>query len=149
MYDFLSEYYLVIKSLHIISIICWMAGIFYLPRLFCYHAQVDSQSESAQLFKTMERRLLKIIINPAMIASFIFGISLMMVPGMLASPVGWLHVKLMLVMIMVGFHGFLVYCLRRFKEDNYPYSSNTFRLLNEVPPFVMIFIIFLVVIKPF
>ncbi len=149
MYDLLSEYYLFLKAMHIISVISWMAAIFYLPRLFVYHAQVATESESAQQFIIMENRLVRIIMTPAMIATFVFGGLLFMVPGMLEAPAGWLHMKLLLVILLAGMHGFFIRCMNKFAHGIYPYTSKTFRLFNEVPPIIMMIIVFLVVFKPF
>jgi putative membrane protein len=148
MYDLLSENYFLLKSLHLISVIFWMAAMFYLPRLFVYHAESEPGSEVAQKFIIMEGRLARIIMTPAMVASFVFGILLAMVPGMLEPPVGWLHIKLLLVLCLAGFHGFLIHCTKQFAHGRYPYSARTFRYLNELPPIIMIMIIFLVVFKP-
>ena len=148
-FDFLSENYLIIKSLHIIFVICWMAGLFYLPRLLAYHVAVKPDSEMAATFTLMEHRLIRIIITPAMLATFFFGIGLMMVPGMMASPVGWLHLKIILVTLLAGYNGYMIFCHKQCCQGIYRHSSKVFRMLNEIPPLVMVLIIFLVVIKPF
>ncbi len=147
--EVISQYYLIIKSLHIVFVICWMAALFYLPRLFCYHADHKVGSESSEMLKVMEKKLARIIMNPAMIMTFVFGILLLMIPGMFSPPMGWIHLKLLLVLIMSGFHGYMMVCLKRFSRDERPHSSKAFRMLNEIPPVLMIFIVFLVVIKPF
>ena len=149
LFDFLGEHYLVIKSLHIIFVICWMAGLFYLPRLLAYHVVVSPESEMASTFTTMEQRLIRIIITPAMLATFFFGIGLVMVPGMMSAPFGWLHVKILLVLLLAAYNGYMILCHKECARGIYRHSSKTFRLLNEVPPIVMVLIIFLVVIKPF
>jgi putative membrane protein len=149
MYEMLSEYYFLLKSLHLIAVICWMAALFYMPRLFVYHADAAPDSELAATLMVMEKRLMRIIMTPAMVATFIFGGLLVMVPGMIEPPAGWLHAKLTLVLILAGFHGFLVRCVKQFAHGHYAYSSKAFRYLNELPPIIMIFIIFLVVFKPF
>jgi len=149
MSDFLTEYYLVIKSLHIIFVISWMAGMFYLPRLFVYHADAEIGSELSETFKIMERRLLKIIINPALVLTLLTGVALLSVPGILTHPLGWIHLKLFLVFILLGYHGFLSKTVRVFKDDLNTKGNRFYRFLNEVPPLIMIAIVFLVVIKPF
>lgn len=146
----LADYYLWIKALHIISVISWMAGLFYLPRLFAYHALSEKGSVQSETFKTMERRLLKIIINPAMIASFFFGILLLITPGIIDwSAAGWMHLKLVLVFGMAGFHGFLVKCFKTFEADQNTRTDKFYRVLNEVAPVLMIAIVILAVVKPF
>ncbi|MGI4851142.1 MAG: protoporphyrinogen oxidase HemJ [Janthinobacterium lividum] len=149
MADFFSSYYLVLKSFHIIFVVCWMAALFYLPRLFAYHARVDPQSESSELFKIMERRLVRIIMTPSMLGTWIFGLCLLCVPGMLSSPFGWFHVKLLLVLIMTAFHGIAVKWMKDFSVGKNTKSETFYRAINEVPTLAFIFIVFLVVIKPF
>ena len=149
MNDFFVSYYLILKSIHIIFVVCWMAGLFYLPRLFAYHARVDPYSESSALFKIMEKRLMRIIMTPSMLGTWIFGLSLLCVPGILSSPLGWLHVKLFLVLIMTGFHGISVKWMKDFAQNKNQHSETFYRTINEVPTLMFIFIIFLVVIKPF
>ena len=147
--DLLAEYYFLLKALHIISVISWMAGLLYLPRLFAYHTTVASTSEASKLFKVMEKRLLKIIMNPAMIATFITGFSLLFVPGMLEKPNAWIHAKLFLVFGLAGAHGFMAKTQKVFGKDKNIRSHNFYRIFNEVPAVIMIFIVFLVVFKSF
>lgn len=147
--DFLAEYYQLLRALHFIALISWMAAIFYLPRLFVYHSRALIGGEHSEALKIMEHKLARVIMTPAMISTFIFGLALAMVPGVLAPPSGWFHAKLVCVLLMAGFHGFLVKSMRRFKQDERPYSEKTFRFLNEVPTVLMILIIILVVFKPF
>ena len=149
MVDLFASYYLILKSLHIIFVVCWMAALFYLPRLFVYHARVDPQSESSALFKIMEKRLVRIIMTPSMLGTWIFGLSLLSVPGMLSLPLGWLHVKLLLVLGLTAFHGIAVKWMKDFAQDNNTRSETFYRVMNEVPTLTFIFIVFLVVIKPF
>ncbi|MBN66133.1 MAG: TIGR00701 family protein [Rickettsiales bacterium] len=139
--------YLVLKSLHLISLIAWMAGMLYLPRLYVYHTQVEAGSETSQWLKIMERRLLRYIMNPAMIATWVFGVWLMIEINALQQ--GWMHGKLLLVVLMSGVHGMLSAQRRKFEADENTKSTRYFRILNEVPTVLMIAIIFLVVIKPF
>jgi putative membrane protein len=136
--------YLVIKSLHIISFICWMCGIFYLPRLFVYHSKVNPKSESDKIFKIMEKKLLKIIMNPAMIATFIFGFWLIFMIGFQK----WLHLKILLVLILAGFHGFLAKCRKDFEKSQNKHSEKFYRIINEIPTLLMVAIVFLAVLKP-
>jgi protoporphyrinogen IX oxidase len=141
----IQDYYLSVKALHIIAMTAWMAGLFYLPRLFAYHTDVRPDSEAAKLFIVMERRLLKIIMNPALILTFVFG-------GLLAMTwtgrENWLIAKLVLVLLLAGFHGFLSHCRRALAENRNRYSSQFYRMINEVPTLLLIGIIFLVVLKP-
>lgn len=139
--------YLVFKSLHIISVISWMAGMLYLPRLYAYHAGVDPKSEASQIFKTMERRLLRIIVNPAMILTFIFGAVLVVQADAMSQ--GWFHGKLTLVLVLAGVHGWLAKMRKTFERDENTRSPKFYKILNEVPAVLMIFIVFLAVLKPF
>jgi putative membrane protein len=139
--------YEIIKSLHIISVISWMVGLLYLPRLFVYHADVQTGSVQAETFKVMERRLLKAIMTPAMIASFIFGLwMLALYPGLLSEP--WFHVKLAAVLLMAGVHGKFSKMRRLFENDEKPLSSKAYRIWNEVPTILMIIIVVMAVAKP-
>ncbi len=147
--DYLTGYYLWIKALHIIFVMSWMAGMLYLPRLYVYHAQSKPGSELSETLKIMERRLLRGIINPAMIASFIFGGLLLMVPGVLVSPLGWLHVKLLFVLLLSAYHGFLARWRKDFERDQNQRSHTFYRMINEIPAVFMIIIVIMVVIKPF
>lgn len=141
------DYYSVVKSLHIIAIIAWMAGMLYLPRLFVYHAASAPGSEASEMLKVMERRLLRYIINPAMIASYVFGI--MLIIELDAMKQGWLHAKLTLVVALTVVHHLLARYRKAFERDENKKSQKFFRLLNEAPTMIMIFIVFLVVLKPF
>lgn len=139
--------YLWLKSLHIIAVIAWMAGMLYLPRLFVYHAGVPAHSPQSETFKIMERRLLKAIMNPAMIATWGFGIWLAVEGGWFKA--GWLHGKLALVLLLSGLHGYLSASVRRFANDQNTKSPRFYRFLNEVPTILLILIVLLVVLKPF
>ena len=139
--------YPTLKSLHLIALISWMAGMLYLPRLFVYHADTPKGSLQSETFKVMERRLLRAIMNPAMIATWIFGLWLAWEIG--AFRQGWLHAKLALVLAMSGLHGFMAATIRRFAEDRNTRSSRFYRALNEGPTLAMIAIVLLVVFKPF
>ncbi len=139
--------YLWIKSLHIIAVIAWMAGMLYLPRLFVYHCEAEPGSKQSETFKVMERRLLKAIMLPAMIATWIFGLWLAFEAGFFKS--GWLHAKLALVLILSGIHGWLSRLARDFAHDRNRHSQKFYRYLNEVPTVLMILIVLVVVLKPF
>lgn len=147
MADFVTEYYLFIKALHIIAVISWLAGMLYLPRLFVYHADKAAGSESSEMLKVMEHRLLRYIINPAMIMTFIFGGMLLFIPGIFTF--GWLHIKLTLVFFLAGFHGMCSRWRKDFAADRNTKSAKFFRIANEVPTLIMIVIVLLAVTKPF
>ena len=136
-----------IKALHIIAVISWMAGMLYLPRLFVYHCEAEIGSKQSETFKVMERRLLKAIINPAMIVTWLAGIYLAWAGHWYLS--GWLHLKFLLVLVLSGVHGFFVRCVKAFAADRNPYSQKFYRIINEVPTVLMIVIVLLVVVKPF
>ena len=139
--------YLWIKAFHIIAVISWMAGMLYLPRLFVYHCEAEVGSKQSETFKVMERRLLKAIINPAMIATWIFGLWLVWLGGW--EKAGWFHAKFALVIILSGLHGWLVRLWRAFAEDKNRHSQKFYRIINEVPAVLMVCIVLLVVLKPF
>ena len=139
--------YDVIKALHLISVMSWMAGLLYLPRLFVYHAETTVGSVRAETFKVMERRLLKAIMNPAMIASFAFGIwMIVLAPGLLYEP--WMHVKILCVLLMAGCHGVFSKMRRRLENDEPPRPPRAYRIWNEVPTVLMVIIVFMAVVKP-
>ena len=139
--------YDVIKALHLISVMSWMAGLLYLPRLFVYHAETTVGSVRAETFKVMERRLLKAIMNPAMIASFAFGIwMIVLAPGLLYEP--WMHVKILCVLLMAGCHGVFSKMRRRLENDEPPRRPRAYRMWNEVPTVLMVIIVFMAVVKP-
>ncbi|HEY2186225.1 MAG TPA: protoporphyrinogen oxidase HemJ [Xanthobacteraceae bacterium] len=136
-----------IKAFHIVAVISWMAGMLYLPRLLVYHCAALPGSEQSETFKLMERRLLKIIINPAMIATWILGLWLAWSGGFFSA--AWLHLKLLLVLVLSGMHGFLVHWVRDFASDRDRHSEKFYRAINEVPTVLMIGIVILAVVKPF
>jgi protoporphyrinogen IX oxidase len=144
---FWSSAYPWIKAFHVISVIAWMAGMLYLPRLFVYHCQVPVGSPQSELFKVMERRLLRRIVNPAMIATWVFGLLLAWQGGFFAAP--WLHAKLTLVILMSAMHGYYAGAVRRFAQDRNTLSERTWRVLNEVPAVLVVGIVLLVILKPF
>lgn len=139
--------YLWIKALHVISVIAWMAGMLYLPRLFVYHAEAEAGSRQSETFKVMERRLLRGIINPAMIMAFLTGAYLAIEAGWFRD--GWFHAKFTLVVLMTAVHGFLSRWRRQFERDQNRHSARFYRLINEVPTVLMIGIVTLVIVKPF
>lgn len=136
-----------IKALHVIAVISWMAGMLYLPRLFVYHADAVSGSEKSETFKVMERRLLRAIINPAMIVTWAAGLWLAW--HGFAFQGGWLHAKLALVLMLSGVHGYLSAAVRKFAEDRNEKPARHWRIINEVPTLLMIAIVVLVIVKPF
>jgi putative membrane protein len=135
------------KAGHVIAIIAWMAGMLYLPRLFVYHVDAEQGSVQSETFKVMERRLLRAIINPAMIVSWVLGLWLMWRGGWYAQ--GWLHGKLALVLLLSGAHGYLSAATRAFAEDRNTKPARHWRIVNEVPTILMIGIVVLVIVKPF
>jgi len=139
--------YLWIKALHVIAIIAWMAGMLYLPRLFVYHCDTRKGSPQSETFKVMERRLLKAIMNPAMIATWIFGLWLAIEGSWFRS--GWLHGKLALVIAMSGVHGFYARWVKDFAADRNVRPARFYRIWNEVPTVLLIGIVILVIVKPF
>ena len=141
------ETYLWIKALHVIAVIAWMAGILYLPRLFVYHAMQVPGSEISETFKVMERRLLRYIMNPAMIISFLFGGWLIVInPAVLEE--SWLQYKIIALVIMTGVHASLSRWRRFFAIDRNTFSPRFFKIINEVPTILMIAIVMLAVVKP-
>lgn len=139
--------YLWVKSFHIIFVITWMAGLFYLPRLYAYHAEVKVGSNTSELFKVMERKLLKIIINPSMILSYFFGVWLIYLTSPFAF--GWIYLKLLFILVLTLFHVQLAKHLNNFKEDKNVKSGKYFRMINEIPSVCLIVIVIMVVLKPF
>lgn len=150
MTDFILTHYLWIKSLHVIAVIAWMAGMLYLPRLFVYHADAPKDGELSETLKIMEHRLLRYIINPAMIATFLFG-GLMLWANWegLMLGAGWMHAKLLLVFLLAGVHGMLAKYRKIFARDENTHPAKFYRILNEGPTVLMIVIVILVIVKPF
>jgi putative membrane protein len=143
----LLPYYDWLKAGHVIFVIFWMAGLFMLPRYLAYHCETPVGSAESEVWKTREARLLRIILNPAMIVAWIFGLLLAAAGDWFAQP--WLHAKLLLVVLLSGFHGFLAGQARKFARDAGLRNGRTWRLLNEIPSFAAIAIVILVVVKPF
>ena len=146
---FLTALYPWTKALHVISMIAWMAGMFYLPRLFVYHCEAMPGSAESERFKVMERRLLKQIINPAMIATWSFGVLLVLTPGIISWSAGWWQVKLAMVLLMSGFHGAMSRWRRDFLEDRNRRPQRFYRIANEVPTLLVIVIVMMVIVRPF
>ena len=140
--------YLLFKSLHLIAVISWMAGLLYLPRIFVYHAETSNNEDKNNTFKTMERRLFLFIMNPSMILSWIFGLLLLHSIGLDALKEFWLVVKFILVISLTLYHFFLFSCLKKFGEDRNSHSPKFYRFINEVPTILLIAIIFIVIFKP-
>ena len=136
-----------IKAIHVIAVISWMAGMLYLPRLFVYHCDAAPGSAQSETFKIMERRLLKAIINPAMIVTWIAGLWMVWIGGWYTA--GWFHAKFTLVLVMSAVHGLFSRWVRAFAEDRNLHSQKFYRIINEVPTILMIAIVILVIIKPF
>ena len=143
--------YLLFKSIHLIAVIFWMAGLLYLPRTFVYHSEAVANNKSEDListFQVMERRLFIYIINPSMIASWILGILLIYNSGVDNLGFLWIQLKLLFVIILTIYHFFLFQCLRKFAENTNSHSSKFYRIINEIPTILLIFIILIVVFKP-
>ena len=140
-------YYDIIKALHILSVISWMVGLLYLPRLFVYHADTEIGTVRAETFKVMERRLLKAIMTPAMIASFIFGIWIIALNHGLVFET-WFQIKFVAVLAMAACHGKFSKMQRLLENDVKPLSSKTYRIWNEIPTVLMIIIVFMAILKP-
>lgn len=142
-----AEAYPWLKAVHVMAVISWMAGMLYLPRLFVYHAEAGPGSEVSETLKVMERRLLRIIVNPAMVATWVLGLWLAWQGGWLSA--GWFHAKLALVLALSGVHGYFSGAVRRFGEDRNTAPSRHWRMWNEVPAVLMAGIVILVIVKPF
>ena len=136
-----------LKAFHIIAVIAWMAGMLYLPRLFIYHCEVDANTRQSETFKVMERRLLLVIMNPAMIVTWLLGLWLAWRGGWFVA--GWLHVKLLLVVVMSGLHGLFALWVKDFARDRDRRSAKFYRIVNEIPTLFLILIVILAVVKPF
>lgn len=139
--------YLWIKAFHVMAVIAWMAGLLYLPRLFIYHFETEPGSQSSELFKVMERRLIKIIMSPAMMLAWLLGLYLAWTAFGFQG--GWLHVKLLGVVVLTGMHVYFSRAYRAFSRDERPKSQRHWRIMNEVPALLMIVIVLMVVLKPF
>ena len=142
------NFYLLFKSLHLISVISWMAGLLYLPRIFVYHAQNSSEKKASEIFKTMERKLFFYIMTPAMILSWIFGVILIHSIGFQQIGQTWMVLKIILVIILTLYHFYLGKILAQFKIDQNIHSHKYYRIINEIPTLFLILIVFVVVFKP-
>lgn len=148
MQELLLEHYNIVKALHLVSVISWMAGLLYLPRLFVYHADAEKGSELSETLKIMERKLLRIIMNPAMIAAWLFGLAMLYAnDSLLSQP--WMHAKLGLIVLMTVFHHALGRWRKVFVRDENKRDHKFYRRVNEVPTLLMLGIVFLAVLKPF
>ena len=148
MQDFIITHYHWFKTLHLVAVISWMAGLLYLPRLFVYHADADKGSELSETFKIMERRLLRAIMSPAMIIVWVVG-GLMLYANDSLMQSGWMHVKLTFVILLTGFHHMLGKWRKDFLKDQNKKPAKFFRAVNEVPTVLMIIIVIMVVVRPF
>lgn len=144
-----GTYYPWILSIHIVAVISWMAGLLYLPRLFVYHAGVEVGSDQDRLFQVMEARLLRIIMNPAMILSWVFGAMMLVALGGGLAAGGWLYVKIVAALLLTAFHMALARWRRHFSEGKNTRPEKFYRIANELPTLLMILIVVMVVVKPF
>ena len=140
--------YLIIKSLHLIVVISWMAGLLYLPRIFVYHVENFEKKEATDIFEIMEKRLYYYIMRPAMLFSWIFGIVLIYLNGLDVLTNLWMQIKLVLVIILSGYHEYLGKCMLSLKNRTNTKTAKFYRYINEVPTVLLIFIVFIVIIKP-
>ena len=140
--------YLIIKSLHLIAVISWMAGLLYLPRIFVYHVENFEKKVATDIFETMETRLYNYIMRPAMLLAWIFGIVLIFLNGLDVLSNFWIQIKLVLVVILSGYHEYLGKCLIKLKNKTNTKTARFYRYINEVPTVLLIFIVFVVIIKP-
>lgn len=148
MMDFLADWYAWTKAFHVISVIAWMAGIFYLPRLFVYHVErVGAETDTDEMFQTMERRLLRGIMNPAMIATWVFGLALVFTPGIVDWAEIWPWVKAACVVGMTWFHHWLGLRRKEFLTGTNTRSGRTYRMMNELPTLFMVLIVISVIVK--
>ena len=142
------NYYLLFKSLHLIAVISWMAGLLYLPRIFVYHVENFKKKEATEIFETMERKLYFYIMRPAMIASWLFGIILIYINGFDVLFSLWIQIKLILLIVLSAYHEYLGKCLIALKDKTNRKTSRFFRIINEIPTVLLILIVFLVIFKP-
>jgi len=142
-----ADYYEWVKALHVIAVIAWMAGMLYLPRLFVYHCDAEAGSKQSETFKLMERRLLRAIINPAMVVTWVVGTWLAIESGHYRS--GWMQAKFVLVLILSAAHGLFARWTREFAQDRNTHSQKFYRVINEIPTLLTVGIVILVIVKPF
>ncbi len=148
MMQFALDHFLWIKAIHLIAVICWFAGIFYLPRLFVYHTMAEDQT-SKDRFKIMERKLYRGIMNPSMIITIVLGLWMFMANMEAYKGSGWMHAKLTLVFLLVGYHHMCLAYMKKFAADTNTKSDKFFRIFNEVPVFLLVAIVILVIVRPF
>jgi len=149
MTEFISNYYVWFKALHVIAVISWMAGMLYLPRLFVYHVAAEKGSAQSETFKIMERRLLKFIMTPAMIVAWLVALLMLSANSEYLMQAGWFHAKFLLVFILSGIHGVFSKWVKVFAADANTKSAKFYKIWNEVPTALMVVIIILVIVKPF
>ena len=147
--DFLINNYLLIKAFHVISMVAWMAAILYLPRLFVYHSETKKNSEASEIFKIMEYRLQKFIMNPAMVLTIFFGVLLLKIDGIIDWSQKWIYFKLFAVLLMLVVHHLIAKYRKDFFLDKNKHSKKFYKMLNEIPTILLVFIIILVYLKPF
>ena len=140
--------YLLFKSLHLIAVISWMAGLLYLPRIFVYHTENQNKNETTDIFKTMERKLFYYIMFPAMALSWLFGLILISIIGFSSLSFLWMQIKILLVTILTFYHFYLGICLNDLKNNIFKRSSRFFRIINEIPTILLIITVFIVIFKP-
>ena len=140
--------YLLFKSLHLIAVVSWMAGLLYLPRIFVYHVENIEKKESIEIFKVMEKKLYFYIMYPAMVFSWVFGLILISIIGFSSLSFLWLKTKFLFVVLLTIYHFYLGICLNKFKEDTNNTTSKFFRIINELPTILLILIVFIVIFKP-
>jgi putative membrane protein len=140
--------YLLFKSLHLIAVVSWMAGLLYLPRIFVYHVENKEKKEATAIFEVMERRLFLYIMRPAMIFTWIFGLILIYLNGIEIFSQLWMQIKIVLVILLSVYNNYLGRCLASFKNNSNSRSSKFFRIINEIPTVILIFIVFLAIFKP-
>lgn len=147
--DVLADWYPWIKALHILGVIAWMAGLLYLPRLFVYHCEAEVGAADSERFKVMERRLLRAIMNPAMVAAYLFGTALLLTPGIVDWSAGWIYTKLAAIAALTVMHHIYAVWYQRFRDDGPRRAQRVYRIANEVPALLMIVIVIMVVVRPF
>ena len=140
--------YLLFKSLHLITVVSWMAGLLYLPRIFVYHVENFEKKQTTEIFEVMEKRLYFYIMRPAMVLSWIFGITLILIVGFETFSFLWLQIKLALVVLLTIYHEYLGKCMRLLKSGENEKSSKFYRIINEIPTILLILIVFIVIFKP-
>ena len=142
------NYYLLFKSLHLIAVISWMAGLLYLPRIFVYHVENKEKKDATDVFEVMEKKLFLYIMRPAMIFTWIFGLILIYINGIEIFSQLWMQIKIVLVVLLSAYNDYLGKCLTSLKNNTNTRSSKFFRIINEIPTIILIFIIFIVIFKP-